>query len=219
MRRKPVILLAFANDLGHHGRYLKEINREMSELGEILDPHAVVKLKPSASKPIIENAFQDYGKEIKIFHYGGHASGQGIETAPSDDVPRITFAKGLAEFVGRRQGLKLVFLNGCATKEQVQFFHRSQIPCVIATVRPIQDVVARQFAIRFYRSLTKGQNIQNAFADARDSLRGIYPEDRQMLSRNLFPIEEEADEVFPYQLLTDPKHIAVEQEGLKDWTQ
>ncbi|MEM6348587.1 MAG: CHAT domain-containing protein, partial [Bacteroidota bacterium] len=207
MTRKPVILLAFANDLQHHGRYLKEVNREMAELGEILDPHALVKLKPSATKEIIENAFQDYEQGIKIFHYGGHAGGQGLETSPTDDVPRITFAKGLADFVGRRKGLKLVFLNGCATKEQVKFFHRSQIPCVIATIRPIQDKVARQFAIRFYRSLSKGQNIKTAFLDARDSLRGIYPEDGHMLTRNIFWEESQNNDQFPYQLLTDPKQI------------
>lgn len=218
MTRKPVILLAFANDLQHHGRYLKEVNREMAELGEILDPHALVKLKPSATKEIIENAFQDYEQGIKIFHYGGHAGGQGLETSPTDDVPRITFAKGLADFVGRRKGLKLVFLNGCATKEQVKFFHRSQIPCVIATIRPIQDKVARQFAIRFYRSLSKGQNIKTAFLDARDSLRGIYPEDGHMLTRNIFWEESQNNDQFPYQLLTDPKQIEVELQGLKDWT-
>jgi WD40 repeat protein len=64
--------------------------------------------------------------------------------------------QSLAVLLGRRVNLKLVFLNGCSTRPQVQSLLDAGVPVVIATARPIKDKLARQFAVAFYEALTAG---------------------------------------------------------------
>ena len=49
--------------------------------------------------------------------------------------------------------LKLVFLNACATKAQVRFFHQAGVPAVIATPNKVLDKDAFNFSDIFYRGL------------------------------------------------------------------
>ena len=48
-------------------------------------------------------------------------------------------AGGIAKLLGQQAGLKLVFLNGCANKEQVKNLHAAGVPAVIATAVKIND--------------------------------------------------------------------------------
>lgn len=215
MSINPRILLAFANDAFSEARQLAELQQEMVSLGEILQGHMEVTTKPEASQSVIVKAFKELGEDIHIFHFAGHASGDGIETQEKEYERRVTLADGLAEFIGQQRKLKLAFLNGCATEGQVKYFHDSHIPAVIATKFPIGDRLAREFAEAFYDSLAKGRSIRKAFEEARAQMRMSYAEyaSRSLMLRN----QPTKSKEFPYTLEIAPGHEAIGEARLSDW--
>ena len=62
-------------------------------------------------------------------------------------------AKGIAELLGEEKELKLVVLNGCSTKKQVQQLLQHGIKAIIATSVPVKDQMALDFANQFYQAL------------------------------------------------------------------
>lgn len=216
MPLNPRILLAFANDAFSEARQLDELQQEMVSLGEILQGHMEVTTKPEASQSVIVKAFKELGEDIHIFHFAGHASGEGIETQEKEYERRVTLADGLAEFIGQQQKLKLAFLNGCATEGQVKYFHQSHIPAVIATRYPIGDRLAREFSEAFYDSLAKGRTIQKAFDEAKAQMRMSYQEyaNRSLVMRNQ---SEKTTNEFPYTLEIAPGKEAIAEARLSDW--
>ncbi len=212
----PRILLAFANDAFSEVRKLDELQQEMVSLGEILQGHMEVTTKPEASQSVIVKAFKELGEDIHIFHFAGHASGEGIETQEKEYERRVTLADGLADFIGQQRQLKLAFLNGCATEGQVKYFHQSHIPAVIATKYPIGDRLAREFSEAFYDSMAKGRSIRAAFEEARAQMRMSYQEynSRSLLLRDAPPA---AAQEFPYTLELAPGKEAIADARLGDW--
>ena len=163
-----------------------------------------------ASRERIQNAFSIYQSEIDIFHFSGHAGRYAIQTQEQGNESVITFAKGLADFIGMQNGVKLVFLNGCSTKEQVKHFHEAGIPVVIATQRPVPDRFAREFAERFYQFLAREHPIQMAFKEAKAAMEMKYGENANHAenSRSLAIEDMEEENGFIYQL-----HIAAGKQG------
>jgi hypothetical protein len=72
----------------------------------------------------------------------------------------------LSAFLGQQRGLELVFLNGCATQQQVQGLLEAGVSAVIATSQAVDDMVATNFADRFYQGLANGATIRTSFAEA-----------------------------------------------------
>jgi hypothetical protein len=78
---KPVILLAFANDLEDEFKYLRRLSKETNQLVHLLQtPQASefgeLVLRTNCSYDDILSVFQDvrYRDRIFGFHYGGHAN-------------------------------------------------------------------------------------------------------------------------------------------------
>ena len=107
-----------------------------------------------------------YRDRVAIFHYGGHAGGFGLLLESALGEPVAASAGGLAAFLGRRRGLKLVFLNGCSTEPQVVGLLEAGAPAVIATAHAIDDAMATEFSGRFYAALAAGASVQSAFHEA-----------------------------------------------------
>ena len=214
----PRILLAFANDKESSNRQLDELQQEMLSLGEILQGNMEVTIKPEANQSVIVKAFKELGKDIYIFHFGGHASGEGLETNEGEYDRRLTLADGLAEFIGQQKQLKLAFLNGCDSGGQVKYFHDSNIPAVISTKFPVGDRLAREFAEAFYDSLSKDRTIQAAFDEARAQMRMSYKEyaSRSLTWRNK---DQKTPKEFPYTLQFAPGQEALAEARIKDWGQ
>jgi hypothetical protein len=174
MARQHVVLLAFADARGE----LPELHEESRQLQALFESFAragrcKLKFRPNVT---LEQLYQDLLAEdrdqIAIVHYGGHADAgqlmleEGMESGPAH-------AKGLATLLGRLRGLKLVFLNGCSTRPQVQRLLEVGVSAVIATARSIDDRVARKLSVAFYQALTtggegvkKGQSLASAFGAA-----------------------------------------------------
>ena len=196
---KPVILLAFADSRND----LPQVQEERRVLDDLLSEQFNVEQKDAATHRRIEDTFRSYGRAVRIFHFGGHANGQQLALLASEGQDGAAYVKGVAQLVGRQQGVELVFLNGCSTQGQVASFLGAKIPAVIATTAPVCDKVARQFAELFYKNFIGGSGrcpLHKAFDDAKAQLESRYPSYPQMYSRDLLLQEEAFESRFPYEL-------------------
>lgn len=171
--RKPVILLAFANDRDDTVNYLRNLPEEARQIREPLQRarrDGLCKLVElaNATADDIFRVFQDpeYRDRIAAFHYGGHANGYQLLLESASGSPHAADAGGLAAFFGQQRGLELVFLNGCSTHQQVQGLLHANVAVVIATSRAIEDQVAMQFSKLFYQGLAGGASIRTAYKEA-----------------------------------------------------
>lgn len=165
---EPVIILAFAND---RDDYLPMINRERKTIFKALQKHDdqnLIKVirEENISVDDIFDHFIHYHNNIAIFHYGGHAGGTHLQLETMAGDAQHADAHGLAQLMGQQESLKLVFLNGCATLDQVKLLHAAGVPAVIATSVPIQDKKAVDFSVHFYKKLSRQESIEEAFKTA-----------------------------------------------------
>lgn len=160
----PAVILTFANDDDAHLALLKKESRQLREILFPLHQKGAIALEREESATVEELSylFRNYDQRIAIFHYGGHAGGQGLRLEEGDAQ-----AGGLASFFEQQKdNLQLVFLNGCSTLPQVQRLMSLGIKAVIATAAPIEDAKAVEFATEFYRGLCARQPIGRAFESA-----------------------------------------------------
>ncbi len=85
----------------------------------------------------------------------------------------------------RQRGTQLVFLNDCLTVPQVEQLLHAGVSDVIATSQAIDDNLAKEFAVLFYRSLGDGASIDTAFHEASAAVRTI----RGNRTRGLYVLE------------------------------
>jgi len=156
----PLVFLAFANDQDNHLPLLEEerkaITAELIPLAS--KQYFQLFTEPSATTGDISRYVAEFKDRILIFHYGGHADSNQLiladQTANSD---------GLAQLLGLQSDLKLVFLNGCSTREQVEQLFEAGVPAVIATSVAIADDSAKVFASIFYKALATQHDLESAF--------------------------------------------------------
>ncbi|MFK7732328.1 MAG: hypothetical protein AB8B48_11985 [Pseudomonadales bacterium] len=159
----PVVFLAFANSLDDHLATLKEESRNIfNTLHELQQTDKIAIHREESSE--VDELYSDlllHDGRIVIFHYGGHSDGSMLQLEGG-----VGGAGGIAKLLGQQAGLKLVFLNGCANKEQVTLLHAVGVPAVIATAVKINDTKATLFSDAFYKSLVQGHSIFEAFDSA-----------------------------------------------------
>jgi hypothetical protein len=154
----PAVLLAFANDWVDDKRHLRSLLDESMAIGKALGPAVEAGLRVL---PVIYNAtvhgvieaFRERRDQVRVFHFGGHATGSTLLFEDDAGNPAEAHANGLAGYLGNQPGLVLVFLNGCCTEPQVRGLRAAGIKAVVATTQAIQDVVAAELAATFYAEL------------------------------------------------------------------
>ena len=159
----PIIFLSFAND---YQNPLPQLERESDVIYQLFTPAAnqqqvQIHRDPFATTDKISHYLTHYHNRVAIFHYGGHAS--------SDHLflnDQLAYSDGIAYQLAQEKKLKLVFLNGCSTYDQVKLLLQSGIPAVIATSAPIADETATEFAKAFYQAIAKEYTIGEAFEKA-----------------------------------------------------
>lgn len=169
---KPIIFLAFANDRIDDARYLRNLPLELRSIRSALQPAIdsnQCELIERANCTIEEvfDVFQKNKDRIVVFHYGGHADGYQLLLETPDGDHEIAYAGGLVTFFSQQKSLQLVFLNGCATRQQSQELAEIGVPVVIGTNSSIKDNVAVEVATQFYKSLGLNFSIQQAWATAK----------------------------------------------------
>ncbi|MCB0839248.1 MAG: hypothetical protein KDD99_21400 [Bacteroidetes bacterium] len=151
MPQPPIILLAFAND--REGEFLRNISEEHRVIKQALIPLVdrgllIIEELPSATADDIFDAFRKYKDRIQVFHYGGHA--QDLELL-LNGAEKSFDVVSFAEYLSHQQGLKLVFINGCATATQQIPLQKAGIPWLILTDTAINDSGAKNFAEAFIK--------------------------------------------------------------------
>ena len=152
----PIIFLAFSNSQDDYLTMLKRESKSINRALESLEDKNLIKIvrEESADLDTIFHNFNRFKDEVVIFHYAGHASGKNLEFEGNTGN-----ADGLANLFSQQKNLKLVFLNGCSTKAQVDKLMELGIPAVIATAVPINDIKAMEFGEQFYRALANKSTI------------------------------------------------------------
>ena len=198
----PVILLAYANPNLRGYVPLDRLVDEARDLRAILQPTAragrceLVEI-PNATLTEVLDAFQDlhtHGR-IAVFHFAGHGQGDSLLLEERTGVPLLADAGGIAAFLARQAGLRLVFLNACSTADQVEGLHAAGVPAVVATDLDVTDEWAHPFAVRFYKGLVGGSSLVDAFGEAEAGVYAQYGGNR-------------AGEVWPWRL-----HLRAEEDG------
>ena len=179
---KPIIILAFSND---QDAYLQMIVRERKSIFKALQQHQdrgyiQVHKEENTSIEDIFDLFNRYADRIAIFHYGGHANGTHLQLEAGVGKAEMADATGLAQLLGQQKALQLVFLNGCATQDQVEQLFSCGVKAVIATAVPINDEMATEFAEQFYHALANKAGIQVAFQTARAFITTRYGKQKEV---------------------------------------
>jgi WD40 repeat protein len=221
LKQKPVVFLAFANDLVDGAAYLRNLATELRGIRKALKEAKneglceVVELSNAAIEDILD-VFQDdtYKNRIAIFHYGGHANGYQLLLQSLEGGPAPAHREGLAAFLGRQEGLKFVFLNGCSTRQYALGLTQAGIPAVAGTSQSINDEVAKNLAIRFYYGIANGASLEKAWLDAEDY---IKTQKGTANFRALYwPGKEEIENRFPWDIFYKEKEPEVKQWNLPD---
>lgn len=83
------------------------------------------------------------------------------------------YASDLKEIMDQlRPEIQVVFVNACHSEQVARVFADAGVPCVIAVQSQLQiaDIVARNFAQKFYRYLFDGETIGQAFYNSKLSI-------------------------------------------------
>ena len=166
----PVIFSYFAQN--PHQQYLKYLEEEYRLIERAWIQHHNHNLESyyevryvtrHADEESIVNAIANYRDSIVLFHYRGYVSGQTLLQGQE---------AGLAEALGDAKTLRLVFLSGDATYNQVASLFDKGIPIVIASNYAINDTNGIEFTVSFYDELSKvNATIKEAFYYAWNKLR------------------------------------------------
>lgn len=157
-----------------------------------------------------------YHQRVAILHYGGHADGQSLQMEREIGVVQTANVKGIAGLLGTQKQLKLVFLNGCASRGQVSALLDHDVQAVIATRVAIKDSEAQLFATQFYQALGTGSSIREAFQKAKaliETERGVSGIKTVEETRGIKLGGVSGDEEIPWGLYWKP-----DGEAVLDWT-
>jgi hypothetical protein len=192
MQPPATILLAFANDWVDDRHHLRGLLAESKAIDKALAP--LVEAGALAVPSPIHNATVDdvigafrerqYRDRIRIFHFGGHASGSMLLFEDERGGPSGAHAEGLAGYLARQRGLVLVFLNGCCTGPQVRRLREAGVHAVVATTCAIQDGVAAEFATAFYAELAT-RSLRDAYETAEQAVRMRAGDDPRSVVRDI----------------------------------
>ncbi len=168
---RPVIVLAFANDESAHLDLLKRESEDVWRALRDLERQEFITLHREESTTVdnLGDTLAFHRNDVAIFHYAGHANGTTLQLEGG-----VGHAHGIAGLLGQQTNLQLVFLNGCATRPQVEGLLAAGVKAVIATSVLIQDGKAADLSKAFYEALANRRSIGQAFALAQHFLQTKY---------------------------------------------
>lgn len=123
-----------------------------------LQQHYLLEIDNYATTQKIAEYLVLYRHHLLMFAFSGHA---GRDRLLLQD--QTAQAAGIAHLLGQCTQLKLVLLNGCSTKGQVEDLLAVGVPIVVATSAPVEDEKASRFAQRFFQALHEQASISEAF--------------------------------------------------------
>jgi CHAT domain len=192
----PVIFLAFANSSEDPLGLLDEERKSICEVLIPLESEQYFQLyrEPTANTDDVVQYLTEFKDRVVLFHYGGHANSKQLLLRGEE-----AHADGIAELLAQQDNIKVVFLNGCSTKGQVDLLLELGIPAVIATSIPVNDKKAMEFATTFYKALANRFNLQEAFETAASAAKTKTGKEVKIY-RGVAKREADQAEVFPWGL-------------------
>ncbi|HEX3475046.1 MAG TPA: CHAT domain-containing protein [Kofleriaceae bacterium] len=215
----PAVFLAFANDWSDRSRHLRSLRGEGKAIGKALAPLVQIGLEVlpavhDATLADVLDEFREHHDQIRVLHFGGHATSSTLLFEDDAGAPTAAHAKGLAGFLGEQPGLVLVFLNGCCTEPQVKRLRAAGVKAVVATTRAIQDTVASEFAQAFYAELAV-RPLRSAFDTAVHAVQTHWGDDPRAIMRDVvdasdetMPAGEDTPPAWPWRIDCDPAYEA-----------
>lgn len=158
---RPIVILAFSNDLKHHLPHLDEEADSLHRMFLSLQDKEIIDLRyyPNTTVKLLSDDLRDLkNRKIAIFHYGGHA-----EPSHLNLEEESFFLEHVAPLMVKYWRPRLVFLNGCSTSGMAQKLFQAGIKMVVATEEAVNDLSAKNFAENFYKSLIKGLSVWESF--------------------------------------------------------
>lgn len=163
MFKKPLILLAFANERQPGATYLRNLPIELNQLRAALEKAKDAGLcdYEILTNVTLEQLFSTFRNKrnrgrIAIFHYSGHAESFELLLEDEKGQTAKAHAAGLVPFLASQNGLEMVFLNGCHSLSTSKQLLDQGVPVVVGTVQAINDKTATDLSTFFYRSLAEG---------------------------------------------------------------
>jgi hypothetical protein len=142
-----------------------DIEREHRTLQKIVEASGgSLHVLPAAEPADLGDALQENSKETRfdILHFSGHATEEeGLILRGQGRRNEALSGEVFGEML-RGSGIKLVVLNACGSESTLTSIVDA-VPMVVGAAREIRDVVARQFAGNFYRALSEGTTVREAF--------------------------------------------------------
>lgn len=159
----PILNFAFANN---DRQPLTNLSQESDSIVQLLASfeqkgQIILHREQQATIDNVSDFLTRNNNPMTLFHYGGHADSENLFLQGA-----TAQAKGIAYQLAQQKSLKLVFLNGCSTRQQVQSLLDLGIAAVIATAVPVNDKSATVFAIDFYTAIAANHSIEVAFEKA-----------------------------------------------------
>jgi len=223
-RTDPVVVFfAFANDRADASRYLRNLPEEQRQVRAAIAAaekagHCEVVERANATITEILDVFQDaeYRNRIALFHFGGHAGDAELLLESAEGDSSVAHAAGLARFLGEQEALELVFLNGCCSRGQARGLLDAGVSAVIATAEEIDDAMATEFSVRFYKSLASGAPLQTSYREAAAAVETRHGEGERGATRGIGALErpELPSNALPWDLY----HLPGTEEHLGRWS-
>lgn len=103
-----------------------------------------------------------------VVHFSGHGDPSGIVLRHDREASILARNASLARLLKDR-GVRLVVLNSCFSGEQAREISMS-VPVVVGTSCELNDEAAHRFSAAFYRTISEGHTVAEAFRDGGDAV-------------------------------------------------
>ncbi len=166
MPEQAIILMSFAaNDLEH-------INEETEKIWESVNQQDILRPKKIENADIedLADAVIDAGRDLFMFHFGGHADEGSIVLDGFRHLDKIRLSRLL---LPSNHNVQIVFLNGCLSSGQVDILTAKGVKAIIATNAKIDDKIAARMSRYFYKLFfEKRYSLKDAYETAEATVKG-----------------------------------------------
>lgn len=165
---KPIVFLACVNSYvqGKRLRYLVQWRKNLAQIINEKGPFQYFSSiqKGNRSHHFFLDKLSALGlhRKVEVLHLIGHTNPEGLFIESEEFETKLTFEE-MERILEHLPKLKLVYLDGCATPELMDFFVKKDVPAVVGTVSSKRDDANHEIASKFYEYLTAGKPILEAF--------------------------------------------------------
>jgi Effector-associated domain 11 len=167
MTNQPTLLMTFA------ANNLAGVKTESDKIWKSVKNNTLVKATKISNATIdkLAESIFDCGKDLVMFHFGGHADQKGIVLDGFKDIDKIRLSRLLLP--NEKHNVQLIFLNGCLSYGHVGILTAKGVKAIIATNVKVDDTEAVRMAAFFYKLFfEKDYTLKEAFETAEATVSG-----------------------------------------------